>query len=216
MQSSRGCSYLQKSLSYSWEKTFRSKEDNTGLQLPLFPKNDRKYCINFQRGTTKKRCRFHKKSFIIKWCEVMIKSKNTEIIIVHREKKSSQNAWALTTAHQKYSSPSSCFNHHGGIISSHFLLSSTGCSPCRRNGPGWWRADLGGRSFKESRNISEQWSDRLRQTAARVARWIITTLHSAVFSSRHYLHVSHIVTSLEMCCTLTRVAEVVTLRAVDL
>lgn len=89
---------------------------------------------------------------------------------------------ALAMANPKYNTSSSCFHHHGGIICFHFLLSSTGHSPHWRNGPGWWRADLRGRSFKESRNISEQWSDGLWQTAARISRRVITAQRWPVFS----------------------------------
>lgn len=78
---------------------------------------------------------------------------------------------------------SSCFHHYGSITCFHFLSSSTGRSPHWRNGPGWWRADLGGRSFKESRNLSEQWSDGLRQTAARISRRVVAAQRWPVFSS---------------------------------
>lgn len=99
------------------------------------------------------------------------------------KKKFSQYSWViiLTTAHPRN------LNHKGcslfppawrcnefSLPLSFTPLSLSGCPPCSRNGPQWGRADLRGRSFKESRNLSEQRSHRLRQTAARITRRIIT------------------------------------------
>lgn len=54
-----------------------------------------------------------------------------------------------------------------------FSCMATGSSPSEGNGPGRWWTDLSGRGFEKSRNIFEQRSDRLRQTAAYIARWTV-------------------------------------------
>lgn len=57
-----------------------------------------------------------------------------------------------------------------------FSCMATGSSPSEGNGPGRWWTDLSGRGFEKSRNIFEQRSDRLRQTAAYIARWTVAEL----------------------------------------
>lgn len=57
-----------------------------------------------------------------------------------------------------------------------FSYMATGSTPSEGNGPGRWWTDLSGRGFEKSRNIFEQRSDRLRQTAAYIARWTVAEL----------------------------------------
>lgn len=57
-----------------------------------------------------------------------------------------------------------------------FSCMATGSSPSEGNGPGRWWTALSGRGFEKSRNIFEQRSDRLRQTAAYIARWTVAEL----------------------------------------
>lgn len=55
-----------------------------------------------------------------------------------------------------------------------------GSPPPQRNGPWWRRADLRSWSFEKSRNIHEQWSDRLWQTATCITWWTVAKLYAFV------------------------------------
>lgn len=66
---------------------------------------------------------------------------------------------------------------HWFIVLVFALMSSTGSPSPQGNGPRWWRADFRAWSLEKSRNIHEQWSDRLWQTATCITWWIITILY---------------------------------------